>query len=282
MVQHLLKATMISLLLADAPYAQAIDLTGGKISKLCDSEDVGRDKAVIKFANDPSLTLPLPNPSCSANSTLRMSTDKKTLAPIQIDCSRWEERRGGRAYVYRDPEGTRGGIEKIVLSSSGTSGKLILRLKGANYGADPLAGPIIYLEVMLTIDGQSYCGRFEDPPSVARRNDARKVIFKGPSVGCGKLVFLSSQTYQPGASEPGRFNSLSEADAICQALAEAASPPLRSGGISAVQGVVVRLIGFPGRWGAVFALFGPVLAPKWDQNRRRFRRFGKRNTRSSY
>ena len=61
---------------------------------------------------------------------------------------------------------------------------MLLKFKGDDYGQYAFSGPIAFMEARLTLNGTEYCGRFESPPSDVKKNEAEKIIFKGPSLAC--------------------------------------------------------------------------------------------------
>ena len=57
-------------------------------------------------------------------------------------------------------------------------------MRGSNYGSAALTGSIAFLEAQLAIGATSYCGRFESPPGMFKKNEPDKVIVTGPSTAC--------------------------------------------------------------------------------------------------
>jgi hypothetical protein len=179
-------------LCAFAAPAPGITLSAGKVAKFKNKDGTSKDKATITFVKDPNLSPPFPSPNCPATSALRILTDQHDLT-IPLDCQYWELTNVG--FSYKDKLATAGGVQKILLKS----GKLLIKLKGDNYGANVIDGPVDYVEVELNIAGTAYCGRFEDPPSVLKKNDMDQVQFKGPSTAC----IPATPTVTPTATNTG-------------------------------------------------------------------------------
>jgi len=167
--------------LATAPAAMGqVPLTGGKIAKLIDRDGTSADKAVVKFVRDPSLSPPLPDPSSTTSSIALRSEDGDT-GTIPLDPAKWTAA-GNDGWVYRDKAG--GAIQNVVFKGRGADGRLLIKAGGDAYGAVALPGPESRIDVILTIGSVEYCGRFEEPPSVARKNLPGTVLYKGPSAAC--------------------------------------------------------------------------------------------------
>lgn len=154
----------------------------GRIAKIKDKDGTASDQVIVKFVKESGLITTLPSPLCPAASTIHLKTDTQDLL-IALDCSFWSAS-GSSGYSYGDPAGSAGGVTKIKFSSKPTGGKLLIKLKGDNYGGDPIAGPIAFLEVQIVADGVGYCGRFAPPNSPFVKNDAAQILIKGPSSAC--------------------------------------------------------------------------------------------------
>lgn len=159
-----------------------LPLTGGKIARFKDRADFKRDKGVVKFVKDLNIALPFPDPTCPATSTVTIRTDAQTFGPIALDCANWSARRTG--YVYKSKLGVPGGVTKIVLKAAIGGGKLLIKLKGDQYGPNVIRGPVNWVEAELTIDNTTYCGRFDPSVSEFRRNEVADIIVRGPSMAC--------------------------------------------------------------------------------------------------
>jgi hypothetical protein len=172
--------------------APGVSLLGGRVAKFKDKDGTSKDKAVITFVKDVNLSPPFPSPRCPAASSVRILTDRHDLT-MELDCQYWTATNKG--FAYKDKLGTAGGIQKILLGG----GKLIIKLKGDNYGVGAIDGPIDFVEAELVLQGTPYCGRFEVPPSVVKKNEIDKILFKGPSEPC----VPATPTVTPTATETG-------------------------------------------------------------------------------
>lgn len=184
-MRHVLGLVSITLALTGAT-AHAVDLTAGKIAKFFDKDGPLKDKALVKVVKDPAIAAPLPDPTCPGTSSVRLITDTQDTGPIALNCQRWAAS-GSTGFKYLDKGLSAGGLKVGKLKATSKGGLLLLKWKGFNYGQIALDGPVQYVETRLTIDGTEYCARFEAPPSEEKKNEAGKVIFKGPSTGCSPL-----------------------------------------------------------------------------------------------
>lgn len=169
----------------------------GRIAKIKNKDGTAGDQVIVKFVKESGLITTLPSPLCPAASTIHLKTDGQDLL-INLDCSFWAAS-GSSGYSYSDAAGSAGGVTKIKLSSKPTGGKLLIKLKGDNYGVDPIAGPIAFLEVQIVADGVGYCGRFAPPNSPFVKNDASQILIKGPSSAC--LQATPTVTLTPTVTE---------------------------------------------------------------------------------
>jgi hypothetical protein len=179
-------------LCAFAAPAPAISLSAGKVAKFKNKDGTSKDKAIITFVKEPNLSPPFPNPRCPFSSSVRILTNRHDLQ-IPLDCANWSLTNTG--FKYKDKLGASGGVQKILLKS----GKLLIKLKGDNYGANAIDGPIDFVEAELDIEGSPYCGRFEAPTSEVKKNEPDQVVFKGPSDPC----VPATPTVTPTATETG-------------------------------------------------------------------------------
>jgi hypothetical protein len=161
--------------------AADVTLFNGKTAKFKDKAGTAGDQALVKFIKDSAFTIPPPSPLCPAVSSVMLNTDLGTFI-TPLDCTHWSA--SGSGYAYGDVTASSGGVSKIVLTSKPTGGKLLIKIKGSNYGANALVGPVAFLEAQLTIGANNYCGRFQSPPSTFKKNETGKVIIKGPSGAC--------------------------------------------------------------------------------------------------
>lgn len=170
--------------LCSVPAAASLTMVGGKVAKLINQSGTEHDKALFKFTRVGAfITNPPPSPECPAGavSTLELKADTGNFL-VTLDCAFWTATPKG--YAYADPSGSRGGVQKILLTATPESGKLLIKMRGDQYGAGAIGGPVAFLEVELAIDAASYCGRFASPPSVVKKNTLEKVVIKGPSTAC--------------------------------------------------------------------------------------------------
>lgn len=164
----------------------------GRIAKMKDKDGTGSDQVIVKFVKESGLVTTLPSPLCPATSTVHLKTDTKDLL-IDLDCNFWAAS-GSTGYSYKDKSGSAGGVTLIKIASKPTGGKLLIKLKGDGYGADPIVGPIGFLEVQIVADGTGYCGRFAPPNSPFIKNDASQILIKGPSSACLQATPTITQT----------------------------------------------------------------------------------------
>ena len=78
-------------------------------------------------------------------------------------------------------------MQKIQVKPGANGGKLLIKIRGDNYGVNAIAGPISYLEARLTIGATEYCARFEAPTSTFKKNVSDQILIKGPSKPCSPL-----------------------------------------------------------------------------------------------
>lgn len=189
-------------LLASTPVT-AVDLSGGVLGKFLDRSGLDRDKLQVTFAYDPAIAAPLPDPTSTASSvTFRFQTQGggaiTTVGPTTLVSSNWEEKEAGAKYLYRDPDLVAGGIKKILLKTSPYGGKLLIKARGANYGASPVFGPVDWVEVSFSVGAMNYCGRFNNVASLELRNDPEGAIFADGSTACSSGA-NPTPTPAPGA-----------------------------------------------------------------------------------
>lgn len=163
--------------------ASAADVTlrFGRLAKLKDKDGTDKDQVIVKFVKESGLTAALPSPLCPAASSIRLTTDLQEVV-IPLDCAFWEAK--GSGYAYKDASGSAGGVTKVNFYTKPTGGKMLIKIKGDNYGVDAIGGPIASLEVALDVDGESYCGRFAPPNSPFIKNVADQILIKGPTNAC--------------------------------------------------------------------------------------------------
>lgn len=173
-----LLAATIGLGATDA--AAFTDLLAGRRLVAKDSPNPKADKIVFKYVNDPAL-FTLQNPLCPASSSIRLYDSNSVHAVIPLNCNNWKV--AGSGYKYRETPSGAGSLRKI----SYRLGRLLVTLKGAPYSADPVSGPVTFVETRVTIGPADYCGRFASPPSTFKKNTATSVVAKGPTGVCISL-----------------------------------------------------------------------------------------------
>lgn len=151
------------------------------LAKLIDRAGADKDLAVVKIKRDANIAAPLPDPRVQV-STWRLRSDSNSTGAAELNPALW--RAAGNGFIYSDPDAAEGGVKKIVFKPGANGGKLLVKAQRAAYGADPIAGPITFVEAELTIGATAYCGRFRAPPAAAVKNEAGKVIYKGAAVPC--------------------------------------------------------------------------------------------------
>lgn len=198
-VAILLLPAFVFAAVAERATAETADLTQGRLVKLVDHEGAVADLAIAKFVRDPSLALPLPDPTIAA-STITLRSEDGDTAALDLGMSNWAAA-GAAGWVYKDTDG--GAVRKVVLKANDAGGRLIVKAKGNAYGAVALAGPESFVEVELVIGATGYCGRFEEPTSTARKNVVGKVVFKGPTTSCDAGPPPESELCDNGIDDDG-------------------------------------------------------------------------------
>ncbi len=173
--------------------AQALDLDGGVVAQFRDRAGLRRDRMKVFFRNERVLSYPLPDPiQGGSRLTVRHRPLGESVAPafgpVELDPGLWTEKYPGEYFLYRDRDLGAAGLQKLQLFLGSGGGGLFMKLKGDNYGAHSLGGPVDWVEVELEIGGQRYCGRFSAETSTVRRNTGEAVDFfggSGPSAGGG-------------------------------------------------------------------------------------------------
>ena len=187
-----MRSLFVSMVLWVAGSAVASDLTGGVLGQFVDRPDTYADRFIASFKNEPAIAAPLPDPTRSTSSvTLRFRADGggaiHTIGPIALARSTWTQKNAGSSYLYRDPDLAAAGLQKILLKTSTRGGQLSIKAKGDGYGADPVSGPVDWVEVTLTIGATTYCGQFNPVASVEVRNDPAEVRFTAGSTTCSDV-----------------------------------------------------------------------------------------------
>jgi hypothetical protein len=159
------------LLLLAGPRAHALSvLTTGKHA-------VFRSRTgLVRFGQDRALA-PLVDPTCAGGAAASIQVAAfpqatwRVVGPpaAALPCERWRRAAGG-AVVYED-DGTVAGVRRIFYSS----GRLVIRLGGPGY--QPVAGPVGYVELWLTLGERGLLGRFHS----FVRNEPTLLVTRRPS-----------------------------------------------------------------------------------------------------
>lgn len=164
-----------ALLALGAPQADALTLlTAEKVAVVRTASD-GQTVVRIRFGRDRALRT-LERPACPAASTLQLAGYSQATSLLEaqpvvaLPCERWRGD-GRRGYRYTDRAGAASGVRRIVYARDR------LTISFAGQTAPPLAGPVGYLEVWLTIGSQRYLGRFHN----FRRNEPTLLVTRRPS-----------------------------------------------------------------------------------------------------
>ena len=159
-----------------SPADAQVALLGGRLARIVNHSD-GGDSASFKFRHDPGLAVGH-SPLCPTLTSLRLSAGAASTS-VPLPCSFW--RSSGAGFKYDDPSASAGGVRKISYRADVDGGTLTVKLKGPNYSAP--TGPVLALDVGLTIGGAAHCGRFVS----ATRNDGSHIVMRGPTEPCGPL-----------------------------------------------------------------------------------------------
>ena len=164
----------VALLVAVGPAEAQVALLGGRTARIVNHSTAERRSATIRFKRDPGLTV-LQDPSCPATTAVRLSAGS-AVTDIALPCAFWSARRSGFKYI--DPAGSAGGVRRILYRPKPGGGSLVIKLKGPNFAA--FGGPVASVDAELRVGSVAHCGRFTN----ARRNDAQKIVLRGPSAAC--------------------------------------------------------------------------------------------------
>jgi tetratricopeptide (TPR) repeat protein len=127
---------------------------------------VGRDRALVAL-EDPTV--------CPSSATLRISfyptaTNLVTGGPeVALPCARWRRIPGG--YLYRDPDGTAGGVRTVRYTTRG------LFVDARTPGFTPVVGPVGYAQLWLRVGDTRYLVRLHD----FLENDSEAVVSRRAS-----------------------------------------------------------------------------------------------------
>jgi cysteine-rich repeat protein len=127
--------------------------------------------------NDPAL-FTVQNPLCPTQSRIRLYDSNAVHSEIVLDCNNWAV--AGSGYRYKEIPSGSGSIRKLTYRL----GRLSVALKGAPYSDDPVSGSVDFIETRVTIGATEYCGRWESPPTIFKKNTPTTIVAKGPTVAC--------------------------------------------------------------------------------------------------
>lgn len=157
-------------------------LTGGELAWFVDEAGESNDFAMVLFSDEVALTDPLPDPR-EVTTTVRFFSDTADTLDtgfVVLDRSRWQRSRNGFEYKAWPVKGRApGGIVKIVFMPGRHGGKLLIVAKAGDYGANPIRGPVEYVQVTFGVGSSVYSGRFVSPPAEVVANTPGQVIFAG-------------------------------------------------------------------------------------------------------
>jgi cysteine-rich repeat protein len=166
---------VVFLTAAVSPADAQVALLGGRVARVVQRSS--GDSATFKFKRDPGLTV-AHDPRCPAFSSLRLSAGATSTSTL-LQCSRWTS--SGSGFKYDDPSASAGGVRKITYRPRAGGGTLSVKFHGASFAAP--VGPVVNLDLRFAIGSAAHCGRFSNPS----RNDASRIVMRGPSEACGPL-----------------------------------------------------------------------------------------------
>ncbi len=176
-------------------------LSGGKT--LVAREHLIDKKDLLKFTfKDPAIGA-LFDPTCGGGnaSSLQILTSEGAHPEVVLPCANWKI--AGSGYKYKSALGGVGGVRSIKYKAS----VLKAKIQGSDYSSAPVVGPVTWVETRLTIGAEEYCGRWEEPPGLIKKNVTNNVKIKGPTttcqVVCGNTVTESGEDCDDGNAVDG-------------------------------------------------------------------------------
>ncbi len=177
-------AALLGTATAAAPARALTVLTTGKVALSKDSPGDKGNRGVFRFGADPALAT-IPDPTCPTVTTVQVASYSQATWRVvaqpaaELPCDAWRRVAGG--WVYTDRSAARGGITKVVYTRT----RLLIKLRGP--GFVPIAGPVGYLEVWLTVGAERYLGRFHS----FVRNDASVITTRklSSAAAAGEAAF---------------------------------------------------------------------------------------------
>jgi hypothetical protein len=168
-----------------APPARAITVvTVGKTAVL--RRATGGASALFRVGRDPALAT-LVDPTCTGGGRMTLQVASYPVATARVDalakatlpCAGWK--RAGEGFVYRDPAGAAGDVQKVVYARS----RFLARFGGPAYRH--VAGPIGYGELWIEIGDARLNVRLHN----FRTNAADRIVARKPSAAAaaGEAAF---------------------------------------------------------------------------------------------
>jgi hypothetical protein len=174
----------IATALAATPARAITVVTVGKTAVLRQAK--GSASALFRVGRDPALAT-LVDPTCAGGGTMTLQVASYPVATARVDalpkatlpCTGWK--RAGDGYVYRDPAGTTGGVQKVVYARS----RFLARFGGAAYRH--VAGPVGYTELWIEVGGARLNVRLHN----FRTNATDRIVARKPSAAAaaGEAAF---------------------------------------------------------------------------------------------
>jgi hypothetical protein len=173
-------AIAIAAALAVATPARAITVvTVGKSAVLRQAS--GGGSALFRIGRDPAFAA-LDDPTCAGGGRMTLQVASYPVATSRLDalpkatlpCAGWK--RQGDGYVYRDPAGATGGVQKVVYASS----RFLARFGGSAYRHVP--GPVGYAELWIEVGGARLNVRFHN----FKTNGADRIVARRPSAAAAE------------------------------------------------------------------------------------------------
>ena len=159
-------------------------VTVGKTAVLRQAK--GGASALFRVGRDPAFAT-LVDPTCAGGGAMTLQVASYPVATARVDalakatlpCSGWK--RTGDGFVYRDPAGATGGVQKVVYSRA----RFLARFGGDGHRHVP--GPIGYTELWIEVGGARLNVRLHN----FRANGADRIVARKPSAAAaaGEAAF---------------------------------------------------------------------------------------------
>jgi hypothetical protein len=177
-------AIAIAATLAATPARAITVVTVGKTAVLRQAK--GGAGALFRVGRDPALAT-LVDPTCAGGGSMTLQVASYPVATARVDalakvtlpCAGWKP--AGDGYVYRDPAGATGGVQKVVYTRS----RFLARFGGSGHRHVP--GPVGYAELWIEVGGARLNVRFHN----FRTNTADRIVTRRPSAtaAAGEAAF---------------------------------------------------------------------------------------------